>query len=66
MRIGTAASEQAEGGDIGREVERAGGERRLQRLAAVIGIGHDALGDIAVELDIDVATVRCGVLDRHF
>ena len=49
-----AAGEQPEGGDIGREVERAGGERRLQRLAAVIGVGHDALGDIAVEFDIDV------------
>ena len=52
--VARAAGEQAEGGDIRREVERVGGERRLQRLAAVIGVGHHALGDVAVELDIDV------------
>jgi len=49
-----AAGEQAEGRDIGREVEIACGKRRLQGLAAVIGIGHDALGDVVVELHIDI------------
>src|SRR6478735_4192093 len=42
-----AAGKQPEGGDIGREIERAGGKRRLQGLAAVIGVGHHALGNVA-------------------
>ncbi len=52
--VARAAGEQAEGGDVGREIECAGGQRRLQRLAAVIGVGHHAFGDIAVEFDIDI------------
>ena len=52
--VARAAGEQADGRDIGREIERAGGQRRLQGLAAVVAVGHHALGDIAVEFDIDV------------
>ena len=52
--VARAAGEQAKGRDVRREIERAGGQRRLQRLAAVVGVGHHAFGDVAVELDIDV------------
>ena len=52
--VARAAGEQAEGRDIGREVERAGGQRRLQGLAAVVGVGHHAFGDVAVEFDVDI------------
>ena len=46
--------EQADGGDVGRQIERVGGERALQRLAPVGGEGEHALGGVAVEFDIDV------------
>ena len=45
--------EQADGGDIGRQIERVGGERALQRLPPVGGEGEHALGGVAVEFDID-------------
>ena len=61
--VARAAGEQAKGGDIGREVERAGSQRCLQRLAAVIGIGHHAFGDVAVELDVDVGQCDRGTDD---
>ena len=52
--VARAAGEQPDRGDIGREIEVAGGERRLQRLAAVVGNRHHALGNVAVEFDIHV------------
>ena len=52
--VARAAGEQAYSGDVGREIEVAGGQRRLQRLAAVVGERHHALGDVAVEFDVDV------------
>ena len=51
--VALVGGEQADGGDIGREIELVGGERALQRLPAVGGEGEHALGDVAVELDID-------------
>ena len=45
--------EQLDGGDIGREVERVGGERALQRLASVGRVSEHAFGAVAVEFDID-------------
>ena len=49
-----AAGEEADRGNIGREVEDLGGERSLQRLPAVTGEGQHAFAAVAVELDVDL------------
>ena len=44
---------QAHGREVGREVERLGGERALQGPPSVAREGENAFADIAVELDVD-------------
>ena len=51
--VAFVVGQQADGGDVGRQIEFVGGERALQGLPAVGGEGEHALGDVAVELDID-------------
>src|ERR1019366_24709 len=46
--------EQADGGNVGCQIERVGSERALRRLAPVGGEGEYSLGGVAVELDVDV------------
>ena len=52
--VACAVGEQTDRLDIGREIDRAGGQRRLQGLPTVVGVGHDAFGDVAVDLDVDI------------
>src|SRR6266545_2335249 len=56
------AGAQADGREVGREVERLGGERALQAPPPVAREGEDAFADIAVELDVD-AGKRDGAAD---
>ena len=51
--VALVVGEQADGRDIGRQIELVGGERALQGLPAVGGEGEHALGDVAVEFDVD-------------
>ena len=51
--VALAGGQQPHGGDVGRQIERVGGERPLQRLPAAVGQRQHALAGIAVELDVD-------------